>query len=429
MLVFFFSDRNYELSGFKASYSVTQCLYNCSDNGLCRNHHCFCHTGFSGVGCQISSCPSSCRPHGRCDRKGYCVCDEGYDGPDCNSTTNSTLAQNTWYQITADGRGFTPRASHSSVFLSGCIWIFGGTTLNRYLNDLVRYNLTSKRWETIPPLTFSFPTPRYKHAMVGVSSRIYVFGGKLSDESLTNELWMYDIDSGMWFIEGQSSALYPPGLISHTLTAVGDNWLYVIGGSAQNNSMTSGIYRFPILAGGGGRWEKVVPRGGRDEERRFVGHSAVYHPESKSILVYGGYKANYGEVHKRSTYLHAYHVVENYWTKINYNRGSEDTHEFVPRSLAYHTATIIGNYMVVFGGTSHIHEIEQLTSCYDKKIYAFHLGCYQWVNLQKLSPQTGWDLFSTYSLLLLLSCWKAFFHLRNDNVFFITIEVPDMLDF
>lgn len=39
-------------------------------------------------------------------------------------------------------------------------------------------------------------------------------------------------------------------------------------------------------------WEKVQVRGGKELDVRVVAHTAVYHPHSNSILVYGGVVAS-----------------------------------------------------------------------------------------------------------------------------------------
>ena len=59
----------------------------------------------------------------------------------------------------------------------------------------------------------------------------------------------------------------------------------------------------------------------------------------------------------------------------------------VPPERAFHSAHIMGNYMLVFGGYSHKHN--EVENCYDQHIYFFHLGCHTWVSQRILehSPQ------------------------------------------
>lgn len=53
MLLHLFSDANYNLLGFNASF-------------------------------RFSLCPGGCRSHGQCQPPGVCVCEPGWGGPDCS---------------------------------------------------------------------------------------------------------------------------------------------------------------------------------------------------------------------------------------------------------------------------------------------------------------------------------------------------------
>ena len=83
-------------------------------------------------------------------------------------------------------------------------------------------------------------------------------------------------------------------------------------------------------------------------------------------------------------------------------KNSDDTNSFIPAERAFHSAQILGNYMVihkffknfhgkilisrvfsiflqvVFGGYSHKHN--QVETCQDSNLYFFHLGCQNWVS-------------------------------------------------
>lgn len=42
------------------------------------------------------------------------------------------------------------------------------------------------------------PRPRHKHASCTSRDRLFVFGGRLADEELTDELWMLDTEILEW---------------------------------------------------------------------------------------------------------------------------------------------------------------------------------------------------------------------------------------
>lgn len=84
------------------------------------------------------------------------------------------------------------------------------------------------------------PKERYGHAMSRVVGGFVVYGGKLADGSLSNELWLYNVtlNGGQWSLRANASNVRPPPLTRHTLT-LADDYLYVFGGSLQNGEFSS----------------------------------------------------------------------------------------------------------------------------------------------------------------------------------------------
>ncbi|GAB0200402.1 multiple epidermal growth factor-like domains protein 8 [Grus japonensis] len=73
-----------------------------------------------------------------------------------------------------------------------------------------------------------------------------------------------------------------------------------------------------------------------------------------------------------------FHVDLRHWTTLRARDGAHG-----PRERAFHTATVIGDYMVVYGGNVHIHYHEE--KCYEDEIFFYHLGCHQWVPSAELA--------------------------------------------
>ena len=96
MLIVFYSDTNYALTGFEARYSIDKCPKNCSNHGEClKNHKCTCHSGYQGSDCGVEYCPDQC---GNLTGKGFCsselqrcICHSGYSGIDCSLDENNFI--------------------------------------------------------------------------------------------------------------------------------------------------------------------------------------------------------------------------------------------------------------------------------------------------------------------------------------------------
>ena len=61
------------------------------------------------------------------------------------------------------------------------IFVFGGTAGSKYLNDLHIYNSRSRTWADVTKhVDGTKPSPRYGHAFIAASEKLFVFGGRSS---------------------------------------------------------------------------------------------------------------------------------------------------------------------------------------------------------------------------------------------------------
>lgn len=94
MLVLLYSDANYVLDGFRAEYSISECLGNCSGRGTCVAHSCVCESEWAGPDCSVSLCPNACSANnggGVCARNGSCLCYPGRSGVSCSLDVNDVV--------------------------------------------------------------------------------------------------------------------------------------------------------------------------------------------------------------------------------------------------------------------------------------------------------------------------------------------------
>lgn len=139
MLILLYSDTNYVLEGFEATFSVANCPNNCSGHGKCVGHRCVCHGDWVGYDCNRNACPESCNVgggRGVC-RAEHCSCNEGYTGQSCSLRDVDPMG-NEWHWISDTFEGLSPRAAHSAIYVpeTDALYVFGGYDLNNILGTL-----------------------------------------------------------------------------------------------------------------------------------------------------------------------------------------------------------------------------------------------------------------------------------------------------
>ncbi|XP_033100156.1 multiple epidermal growth factor-like domains protein 8 [Anneissia japonica] len=398
MLVVLYSDSNYVLEGFQATYHIQNCTLDCSDHGTCVDNTCTCNSGYVGEWCQAQGCPSSCNtPNGECNVfTKVCECAEGFVGEDCNFQTASNDGGATFYLLSSSIKNeFTGRTGHAGAFHkdSNSLWIFGGFDLYSALDSIVYYNFTSNKWQRVSFDSDSMkPAARYGHTMTLFNDMLIVFGGSLINGTLVNDLWQFSIQSQQWTLldEGVLSSA-PLPTTDHSAVLVDNTTLYIFGGITPGSYAVRNMFKYD-LAGQIG-WEEVIPRGGNIHEVGVTGHSCVYHIHSKSLVVFGGLRKLSLRASYRTNDIYLFHLEKLYWQKL-YLDGSSSVHK-----RAFHTANIIGNYMVVYGGNGFIDTSDTVTNvqvCYSNDILLFHFGCHQWVLwddiIQDFSPNTDFTI-------------------------------------
>ncbi|KAI4209550.1 MAG: hypothetical protein LQ351_007541 [Letrouitia transgressa] len=133
-------------------------------------------------------------------------------------------------QITSDA--FLLRSSHTVAVVAGKAYIFGGKSKDGDLADtdvhIVRLpstkavNAGEPDYRCVPSLgggdTPGTPRPRWGHAACAVGHRVYLFGGKGSQEVSEEKgrVWVFDTESLHWsYLDPPPEASYPPARTGH----------------------------------------------------------------------------------------------------------------------------------------------------------------------------------------------------------------------
>ncbi|ALC38654.1 CG7466 [Drosophila busckii] len=463
MLILMYSDTNYVLDGFRASYYISNCLNNCHNHGKCVGHQCVCHGEWVGPDCEDEACPQRCGEHqgrGKC-QKSICHCSSGYSGRLCDLSDNPHGSS--WRWLATDAEGMTPRAAHSAIYIEDedALYVFGGYDLNNVyrfstsqwedewgiplqsrrhfyhphkidhtllkavlqhknedeaklwgltsdvsffrniLYTLAESNLHQRRTRSSLPLTTvnanstdeelteyledileevtdHKPHGRYGHAAERVPGGFVIYGGKHANGSFYSDLWQYNNteSGGKWKQLALRSIVKPPALARHTLTNAGAQ-LYLFGGSMETGEFSSAVYSIALPLSEDSQWQLVKPRGGKSLDVRLAAHTTVYYGATNSLIVFGGIMTSLARFSKLSDRIFAFQLDQMHWTEILYPRTALRDNN-IPRERAFHTATISGNYMIVFGGYTHRHNKDEI--CYDNQMYWYHLSCHIWIN-------------------------------------------------
>lgn len=412
MLVTMHSDANYFLKGhaLKAAYTIDLCPRACSGHGKCMpDSVCACDAGFGGEDCATELCPNKCTNGvcitGAAGAQLFCECKIGFAGKDCN-TTLETDSWNTINQPPPSVSGLSKRAGHATMYSAAKdeMWVFGGTVLSRFLADVQHYSFTGT-WTTVHEGGASSvygvdcPEPRYLQSGVlyekGTTRSLLVYGGSTSEGVYNADLWQFDIAAAAWTKLAPTNAPgdinVPPGIMGHTATMVDDD-MYVFGGLSVHG-LHAGLYRYNVPSN---TWTELdLSPSDTARPDGVWGHSAVFDPDLRQIIIFGGRRnvryipdPDYHYEVFRSGLLHAYAVDESKWyTMLPKTRCTKP--DCMARSS--HSAVLVkdnterpwGNsktYMVVFGGCPFTHADGNFqngmnTNCYSDEMLILDLTC------------------------------------------------------
>ncbi|KAF8645697.1 hypothetical protein AX16_007632 [Volvariella volvacea WC 439] len=183
------------------------------------------------------------------------------------------------------------------------------------------------------PVYGTLPTrPMRAHSVTLVDTTAWVFGG-CDDKDNFQDIYCFDIETMQWShpeIQGEEC---PPPCRAHTATLV-DRKLVIIGGG-RGPDYYNAVWVFDTVTR---RWTKPNITSPQPSPRRA--HTAVYYKHK--IWVFGG--GNGMDALNDLWTLDVRDFNNMRWTEIQI-RGN------VPGKRGYHTANLVGNVMIVVGGS------------------------------------------------------------------------------
>ena len=133
-----------------------------------------------------------------------------------------------------------------------------------------------------------------------------MFGGRLSDHSPTNELWLFSYGNRSWSLIESKDSWLPPNLYDHTLTEADDGFIYTFGGTTDHGEVTASFFR--INSTDLRHLEPLEIFGISRDFLRLSGHSTVFYEATRSLMVYGGITP---DVSRKEAYC----ILQDTWIK------------------------------------------------------------------------------------------------------------------
>jgi len=234
----------------------------------------------------------------------------------------------TWSAVAAAGEVPPPRWGHSCVLLGpSTIVMFGGEVVGGKSNDVYLFDVATHTWKHPMNITGAAPSGRVFHGAVARGNKMYIFGGDGGD----NNLYEFDLATMVWTRVATTGA--SPQIRKKTSLTLFGNTLVLFGGVDLINYQY--LQDFHVLSLDSLEWIQPAMKGPIADARG--GHTSCVLAEK--LFVWGGesQKSVFNE-------LHYVDPNDNYMWFKKKGMGS------VPVARVQHSATLIGDKWLVFGG-------------------------------------------------------------------------------
>ena len=243
----------------------------------------------------------------------------------------------------------TARQGHTSAVIGNYLYVFGGSgasTLNSIERATIRADGTLGSFAVVQGITLS--TGRHGHTTAVVGNYVYMLGGAGNNGPLRDvERATINSDGSLTSFESMSSAFLTVPRTGHTTKMIGGS-LYVFFGDIGGNVSLNTVERAPINADGSLGAFVAVPK----YRMTVASHGSTTEVIGNYIYFLGG-SSDFGFVTRgEQADLNVSGALGPFATV-------SDVTMTIPRQG--HTATVLGNYLYVFGGGNAGVKVERAT--------------------------------------------------------------------
>ncbi|GBB85227.1 hypothetical protein RclHR1_01180004 [Rhizophagus clarus] len=259
-------------------------------------------------------------------------------------------------------------------------------------NSVYTYGISSQQWSnptTTNPPQFNFHSQSQTVCDVK-TGKMYRFGGLTFLPSgqlkINYNMDIFDTSTLVWKTGNPINA--PKGRFDHTGTLLPNGYIVYIGGNLPNNEGLADMSELPLYNTNDDTWTSMNVPGYSPTHRAY--HSAVLTQDGR-IIVYGGYTGNDAVIDAADDLV----ILDTSQPIYTWSRANVSTNSNPPPPRFYHTATLVGDYMIVVFGRNDI-SLPPPTSNEVFILDTSDKSNYKWVsefgpNPEPLTPSTAPD--------------------------------------
>jgi len=228
--------------------------------------------------------------------------------------------------------------SSVAVLFSGVS--YNGTTFDA--DDTWIIDFSTNSWEQRRPS--NAPVPRGYYASDASGTEVIIFGGRTEGVDILNDLWRYNIKTGVWTQDTYLGNTTAPIRTFHSGVLVG-NIFYVFGGyAAEIFTSSNDLWGYDIVTK---TWKLLIAHGVAGSPPARQGHTAVPVNDKSSgpgFIIFGGYtgKGGFNDAWR-------YHINTGKWAQIEVQPPLPPP-RFGHSSSSDDFVTGDGSEVLIFGG-------------------------------------------------------------------------------
>lgn len=240
-----------------------------------------------------------------------------------------------WSRAPTSGAPHTAVRAHTATLVGSNVFVFGGCDARACFNELYVLDADAFYWST-PHVVGDVPVPLRAMTCTAVGKKLVIFGGG-DGPAYYNDVYVLDTVNFRWSKPRILGDKAPSRRRAHT-ACLYKNGIYVFGGGDGVRALND-IWRLDVSDINKMSWKLISDPSGGSRDTGPVPKARGYHTANmvgNKLIIYGG--SDGGECFND---VWVYNVDTHVWKAVNI--------PITYRRLS-HTSTIVGSYLFVIGG-------------------------------------------------------------------------------